>query len=363
MAPRLMTVMASLALAVSGAAGAQNPAPAGARPPPGAAARPPACPRVAAPTEPGGSRIVGGYQAVGGTVPFQVELMAVQVDPTLAPPQNMNYRAADLVCRPALPLQCGGVLIAPGWALTAAHCVDERLWPQAARRLDVMTGSQVLSRPGPIHPVRRIIVHDDYVPGGVDHDIALVRFDPAATARPPAPLESADRPRLAPIALSGVVRAQAAEAPPGRTPLHVSVTGWGRAFATTAALGAPLGSGGRVVTPADLAMDALQEADLVVVAPDVCQKQIDGTSLKGVILTPRMFCAASADSAQPRDSCSGDSGGPVFHKEHGRWILDGLVSFGDNDQCGKVAGVYTRVDQYADWIRGNMGPDAALLQR
>lgn len=63
-----------------------------------------------------------------------------------------------------------------------------------------------------------------------------------------------------------------------------------------------------------------------------------------------------AGGERNRDACIGDSGGPLMHLDRKviRWILSGVVSYGD--KCGLInmPGVYTRVDYYLDWILKNM---------
>lgn len=68
------------------------------------------------------------------------------------------------------------------------------------------------------------------------------------------------------------------------------------------------------------------------------------------------YCAY--DPANKRDSCRGDSGGPlqVYHNQDTVHIV-GIVSFGLG--CGtRFPAIYTRVAYYTDWIASHVWPDA-----
>jgi len=62
-----------------------------------------------------------------------------------------------------------------------------------------------------------------------------------------------------------------------------------------------------------------------------------------------------------KDSCNGDSGGPAYVYQRGRWLLAGATSRATSSAvrpCGD-GGIYTTVDAYRDWIGGLMGAPAA----
>ncbi|KAL7646618.1 UNVERIFIED_CONTAM: hypothetical protein RMT77_001869 [Armadillidium vulgare] len=65
-------------------------------------------------------------------------------------------------------------------------------------------------------------------------------------------------------------------------------------------------------------------------------------------ITANMFCA----SLKGLDSCQGDSGGPfMIQQSDSRWYVVGIVSWGIG--CGhfSLPGVYTKVNNYIDWIQ------------
>lgn len=73
-------------------------------------------------------------------------------------------------------------------------------------------------------------------------------------------------------------------------------------------------------------------------------------------LVEGQYCAI--DPEFKRDSCRGDSGGPlqIFDKSKTARIV-GIVSFGIS--CGtQLPGIYTRVAHYVDWIASHVWPEA-----
>lgn len=69
-------------------------------------------------------------------------------------------------------------------------------------------------------------------------------------------------------------------------------------------------------------------------------------------ITDMQLCVGGEEG---KDSCRGDSGGPLMRQDRLVWYLSGLVSFGEV-QCGTKGhpSVYTNVDKYVDWIEDSV---------
>lgn len=72
----------------------------------------------------------------------------------------------------------------------------------------------------------------------------------------------------------------------------------------------------------------------------------------------KQICAGGKDG---KDSCGGDSGGPLqapgVYKQNLKYIQYGIVSFGPQS-CGTSGkpGVYTNIVYYVDWILNTIRP-------
>nr|XP_050033986.1 serine proteinase stubble-like isoform X1 [Dermacentor andersoni]XP_050033987.1 serine proteinase stubble-like isoform X1 [Dermacentor andersoni] len=208
--------------------------------------------------------------------------------------------------------KCGGVLISDKYALTAAHCQ-----PGFLSSLLVILGAHDLSgnigRFKPVSiPVRRMIVHRSYNPATFENDLALLELERPVVFQP----------HIVPICL------------PGRnedfTGMPSYVTGWGK-----------LSHGGSVP-------NVLQYVQVPILSNQKCQKMF---MLAGHVKAIRdNFVCAGYDGGN-RDSCEGDSGGPLtLLRDDGRWVLVGTVSHGIRCAEPNMPGVYMRTSAYRPWI-------------
>uniref|UniRef100_A0A8C3JKX8 Coagulation factor VII n=1 Tax=Calidris pygmaea TaxID=425635 RepID=A0A8C3JKX8_9CHAR len=162
--------------------------------------------------------------------------------------------------------------------------------------------------------VAKIIIHERYINGQVNNDIALLSLE--------TPVNLTDY--VVPICL-----------PEKRFAVHElssikfsTVSGWGRLL-----------DGGATSS-------VLMRIDLPRVKTQECEKETD------LNITENMFCAG--DLTGVKDSCKGDSGGPHATKYKNTWFLTGIVSWGKGCAVKGSYGVYTRVSKYINWLKKQM---------
>ncbi|KAH8374878.1 hypothetical protein KR200_007861 [Drosophila serrata] len=227
-------------------------------------------------------------------------------------------------------LSCGGSLINNRYILTAAHCVIGDVEKEVGSLTTVRLGEYDTSKeidcidddcnqPIVERGIEQKIVHPQYDPADRNrvHDIALLRLDQPVVLNE----------YIQPVCLPLVSTRRAIN-----TGEILVVSGWGR---TTTARKSNI----------------KQRLDLPVNDHDSCTRKF---ATRQINLINSQLCVGGEFY---RDSCDGDSGGPLMRRAYDQaWFQEGVVSFGN--RCGLEGwpGVYTRVSDYMDWIQNTIQP-------
>jgi len=233
--------------------------------------------------------IVNGYEAIKHEYPFMAALM------------NRNRQF------------CGGSLIDSKHVLTAAHCVAH-MSKFDVQNLRVRLGDHNIRSDNEANHVekrvKRVIRHKGFSSTTLWNDVAILTLDEDVQMNQ----------NIQNICLAS----NSGENYKGQ---EVTVAGWGT-----------LSEGGS--QPA-----SLMKVDVRVWGNDRCKRSY-GSSAPGGI-TNHMLCASEYN----KDSCSGDSGGPLFICHSSSCKQIGIVSWGIGCAKEKYPGVYTRVTEMMPWIR------------
>lgn len=196
---------------------------------------------------------------------------------------------------------CGGIFIAPGVVLTAAHCVENK----GVSNFTVRSGGTVVYNLRRAFRVKQVIIHKDYSRKTLENDVALVMLR--------------RRKRFGSYPILGRVSRK-----------NAKVFGFGT-FSNETYVQSWL----------------MREAKIPVHTQEFCEK-----SLLGLFDSNTMICAGKLNSNKTSNdgaaACFGDSGGPLIQ---GRTVV-GVVSWGLGKRClnHQYPGVYARVDSVREWI-------------
>jgi transmembrane serine protease 9 len=239
-------------------------------------------------------RIVGGTPAPIGAYPWQTSIGLKNV------PQIDGHF-------------CGGSILSSEWVITAAHCVYGQTTPD---NLQVYFGSNFLREGGTTALVDKILLHPNWSPLTFDYDVALLHLEHPNFVTSISMVNREEMGRLA------------------RPGLIAIVSGWGLTK-----------EGGQV-------SNSLRNVAVQLVSKDDCSS----VAAYGNTITNRMICAGFTEGG--KDSCEGDSGGPLMVPDRrGGLLLAGLVSWGEGCAHPSKYGVYTYVPIVLDWVLSNASID------
>ncbi|XP_067621340.1 proclotting enzyme isoform X2 [Eurosta solidaginis] len=214
---------------------------------------------------------------------------------------------------------CGGSVITKNHILTAAHCVSRMTsWDVAAMTAhlgdyDIRTNYEVQHV---TRRIKRLVRHKGFNFSTLHNDIAILTLNEAIK------FSYEIQPICLPSASSQETRSYSGKV--------AVVAGWGS-----------LRENGPQPS-------ILQKVQIPIWANHDCARKYGRAAPGGIIES--MVCAGQAS----KDSCSGDSGGPLIVNENGRYTQVGIVSWGIGCGKGEYPGVYTRVTSLLPWIYKNI---------
>ncbi|XP_019874888.1 CLIP domain-containing serine protease B9 [Aethina tumida] len=254
------------------------------------------------------SRIMGGTVAGIGEFPWLARLIHVN---------HNGYRTYG----------CSGYLISPSFVLTAAHCIisptnsvkgniSSVIFGEhnTKTEVDCLKSNPKLCAPPPVEiRVKSLVFHPEFTLGdnSYPNDIGIIYLKN-------------------PVTFTDFIQPICLLDKPNYIVYQYQLSGWGK-------------------TDAAEISNVKMKVDVPSYDHQSCREKFQALELT---VTDKQICAGGVKG---KDSCTGDSGGPLMMTPNGTvWYAAGLVSYGLGCAREGWPGVYTSIPHYVPWIKSEI---------
>ena len=217
---------------------------------------------------------------------------------------------------------CGGFILDEYWIITAAHCLESVVSVKVSvGRINYQWGSSNQSEQVQVVPITRLFPHPQYDSGTFLNDIGMVFL----------PYRLSFNQNVRPICI--LDEESCTDEPHGNS-TNVD-------YCATNVISAGWGYDNLMNSPTT---NQLKAANLTIIPHEQCQMMH-----KDISIFQEQICARGLNLGD--DTCSGDSGGPLFCYRNNSALAIAVVSFGPRNCGTRYPAMYNRVCVHVGWMK------------